>query len=170
VFFLISLAVTVPVLARLQELNGPLQNGIAAQGVVSLELARTLERQSEVLGSWTEPDLLRLAFSIGLDFLCAVAFIATTTMACVWLAEKSGSGAAFRAKCGRALVYCLLTLGIFWTLQNVLLAEVVFGYRTAITAEVIYWCALWKFTVMGVSTAYLLLSGGILLVTGFSRR
>lgn len=48
----ISLLLTLPVVGALGALTGPLQNGIAQQGVVSLELAGSLARQNAVLASW----------------------------------------------------------------------------------------------------------------------
>ena len=170
VLFSISLALMLTITATLQLLNRPLQNGIAAQGVVSLVLAHTLERQSEIFASWNESDLVQLAFSVGLDFLNGLVFVGTMIQACMWLVGNSGSPAAFRAKFGRAVIYALASLGVVWTLQGVLLTRVVFGQRTALTAEVIYWCALWKFTVMGVSTAYAAAGAATLGLTHFSRR
>ena len=159
--FLLALAAAVPISVTLGILNQPLQNATSPQGVVSLELAGSLQRQAAVLASWQEPEKLRLAFSIGLDFACVATFLTTLALPCLWLA---GAGGGFGAKLGRALYRVVLVMGAFWTVQNILLAAALFGHGTALAAQAIYGCALVKFTAMGAASLYIVLRGGMLVL------
>jgi len=161
--FFISLAVTLPVIVTLLTLNRPLQNETAPQGVVSLEMARTVDQQNRILNSWNEPARLRLAFSIGLDFFCVVVFTSSLVLACIWLADASHRHGASSSNLGLALAWALGIMGVLWILQNTLLAAALFGHATALTARITFGCALLKFAVMMLGLAYMLGSVAMLL-------
>jgi hypothetical protein len=161
--FFLFLIVTLPAVIVLGKLNEPLQNPTAPQGVVSLELARTMDQQRKVLDSWTEPEQLRLAFSIGLDFLCVIVFIGTLAIGCLLLAEASRRHGNLGPKLGRGLAWALAIMGLFWLAQNVLLAAALFGHVAEASAQITYWCALLKFTVLTASLGYLCVWGIALL-------
>ena len=162
--FFFSLAASVAVVAALEKLNGALRNSVASQGVMSLELARTLDRQRQLLASWGPSARLRLAFSIGLDFFCVVAFLSALALACIWLAAALRRRRTVGSQLGVVVAWTLGIMGAFWMLQNVLLASALFGHRTELTAEITYWCALLKFTVMAAAVAYLALGAVALLI------
>jgi hypothetical protein len=164
--FIISFLATLPIVATLMELNGRLQNRVASQGVMSFELARTLVRQSEILASWSGPETLRLAFSVGLDFLFVPTFLSTMTFACICLRGFSGGRSTLGSRLAWLVAWCVLVMGVFWIVQNVLLAEALFGHGTALTAQIIYWCAVVKFGVMIASSAFIVIYTGVLVFPG----
>ncbi len=164
VIFFFCLAAAVPVVAVLEKLNGALQNSVAPHGVMSFEVARTLDRQSQILASWGPSAHLCLAFSIGLDFFCAVAFLGVLALACLWLADVLRRRGAIGPKLGVGIAWALAIMGAFWMLQNVLLAASLFGHRAGLIAEVTYWCALLKFSVMAAALVYVALAAAMLLI------
>jgi hypothetical protein len=157
VLFLLSLGAFIPIFATLGQISFALQNPTAPQGVMSFELAGTLARQNEMLASWTPLQILRLAFDLGLGFACLAAMLAVLGLACLWLS-------------GRILAYGLLAVAPLWAVENILMAQALFGHGTNLMAQVVYWCALVKFTVTGVSLAYIVLRGGAMAAMGIFRR
>lgn len=156
-----SLAGALAVGGALSKLNQPLENATAPKGVVSLELAGSLERQAAILASWNQPQIVALAFSTGLAFLSVPAFIATLGLACRWLAEASG-GAGLLARAGTAVFYGLLGMSLLWVVEIALLAEALFGQGTALAASIIYGCAVVKFATLGIASAYIVVRGGMM--------
>src|ERR1700736_5087927 len=77
---------TLLLLGVLGALYGPLTNETAPHGLLSLELARSQEAVGQMLASWNEDSRMRLAFSLGLNFLCLFALTNTLAVACVCVA------------------------------------------------------------------------------------
>jgi hypothetical protein len=78
-FFFIFLALTMLMFAIFRVLDEPLRTHVAPNGIVSFELARTPEKASQIMASWSpmkatdslenREKLLFAAFGLGLDYL-----------------------------------------------------------------------------------------------------
>jgi len=119
VVFLALLALTVVLLLALGRLYEPLSNGVATRGILSLELASTPERMSQVLRSWSQSSITGLAFSLGLNFLCLAALTNALALACVMGSATVGKPARW----GALLAWCQWLAAAVWAIQNSLLAR-----------------------------------------------
>ena len=67
--------------------GAPLFTSAAPQGVVSLELAGSVEKAQQIITSWDKTARLMAAFGLGLDYLLMVVYPFTIGLACIWPAD-----------------------------------------------------------------------------------
>jgi len=67
--------------------GAPLFTSAAPQGVVSLELAGSVEKAQQIIASWDKTARLMAAFGLGLDYLFMVVYPLTIGLACIWAAD-----------------------------------------------------------------------------------
>jgi len=80
-FFFIS---TLAVMFFMNLVGKPLFTPAAPYGIISYELAGTVEHAQEVLDSWDQEARLYAAFSLGFDYLFMVLYSITIALACLW--------------------------------------------------------------------------------------
>ena len=158
ILFWASVAISLPVMFVLLQLNGLLTNSTAKEGVISFEQARTLARQSDVLASWGTSERTALALSTGLAFLFIFAATAMLVMACFWLGDRAP---ALLSKLGRAVAHVMWMMSVFWLLQTILMSAALFGAASETTAEITYWCSLLKSVVLAAAFGYVVLAGSV---------
>lgn len=145
-------AATVALLGVLGSFYGPLQNAAAPQGMVSLELAWTPERVSQMLASWSEETRMGLAFSLGLNFLCLFALTNTLALGCVWAAERVRSG--LPAGAGALLAWGQWLAGAVWAVENSLLAAAIFGHASGASMAAASALSVVKFALTGAGLLF----------------
>lgn len=74
---ILSLLTTLALFIALLLINEPLQTHAAPKGIVSLEMAGTLDRANEILGSWNDSAVSWAKTSLWLDFVFAPAYVLT---------------------------------------------------------------------------------------------
>lgn len=74
---ILSLLTTLALFIALLLINEPLQTYAAPKGIVSLEMAGTLDRANEILGSWNDSAVSWAKTSLWLDFVFAPAYVLT---------------------------------------------------------------------------------------------
>lgn len=111
-----------------------------------------------------EPERLLLAFSTGLAFLCTLVFTSSLALGCGMLADAARRRGVFGASLGPYLARGLWIMGALWMIQDMLLAEALFGSATEVGAHATYGFALMKFTATGVALAYIAVVGVAVLV------
>ncbi|MBI5945634.1 MAG: hypothetical protein HY864_14835 [Chloroflexi bacterium] len=67
--FLTFLALTILIFGIFRGLDQPLRTSPAPSGIVSFELARTLETSQSILDSWDADARIAAAFGLGIDYL-----------------------------------------------------------------------------------------------------
>jgi hypothetical protein len=72
--FFVFLALTLLIFGVFRVLDGPLRTAAAPDGVVSFELARTVDVAQGILSSWDTQARLFAAFGLGLDYLFMPAY------------------------------------------------------------------------------------------------
>lgn len=82
VAFLASLSLTLAVWLVLSVASAPLKTAAAPFGIVSFELAGTVERAAAIVASWGPPQREAAAFGLGLDFLFLFLYPITISLAC----------------------------------------------------------------------------------------
>jgi hypothetical protein len=145
------------ILAVLGSLYLPLENSTAPQGIVSLELATTPERLNGIVSSWSEEPKVGMAFSLGLNFLCLLTLTNVLALACVMAASRLSGGVA---RLGILLAWSQWAAGIFWAVQNSLLAWAVLGHATPFGVTLASLLATVKFALVGTGLLYAVVAGG----------
>ncbi|HTX39846.1 MAG TPA: hypothetical protein VME43_32735 [Bryobacteraceae bacterium] len=92
------------------------------QGMVALELAGTPEHLGRMLSAWDPDAAMRLAFTLGLNFLCLFALTNALALACIWAA---GPGRGVLARAGILMAWGEWLAAVVWLVQNSLLADAV---------------------------------------------
>lgn len=78
------------VMAVFRVIDVPLQTAAALQGIVSYELAGTVEAAQAMLDSWDGRARLYTAFGLGLDYLFMPSYALAIGLACAWAARRLG--------------------------------------------------------------------------------
>jgi hypothetical protein len=69
-----------------KSLDAPLVTPAASWGILSFEMARTVERSNAILESWNVTARQNAQSSLLLDFLFAICYSTTLTIGCFWAA------------------------------------------------------------------------------------
>ena len=147
---------TVLLLAILGFLYGPLKNAVASQGMVSLELSGTPERLNQILASWNEKIRMRVAFTLGLNFLCLCALTNTLALSCVLAGGAIGDRIA---AAGNLLAWGQWVAAGCWAVQNTILVCGVLGHATKSGLSLASSLAILKFTLVGAGLLFAVLAG-----------
>lgn len=121
-----------------------------------------------MFASWNEDTRMRLAFSLGLNFLCLFTLTNTLAMACVWAADATGDG--LLAATGMLLAWGQWIAGAFWAVQNSFLSAALFGHGTDFTFAIASSFAIAKFTLVSAGLLYAVLAGIRAAILGRSSR
>ena len=78
------------VMAVFRVIDVPLQTAAALQGIVSYELAGTVEAAQAMLDSWDGWARLYAVFGLGLDYLFMPSYALAIGLACAWAARGWG--------------------------------------------------------------------------------
>jgi hypothetical protein len=148
--------------------GAPLTTEAAPYGVVSFELAGTVEKADEILSSWDAAAQQRATFGLGLDFLFMVAYASTIAFGCGMAAQVlRGSGWPL-AQWGNRLAWGAILAALLDVVENLSLTIVIFGTVTSPWPEIARWCAIFKFVLVFVGIVYVIYGGAVALVERIS--
>jgi hypothetical protein len=137
----------------------PMNTAAAPYGVVSFELAGSVDRTQVILASWDGPVRIRAAFGLGLDFLFIPVYAGAISLGC---ALASG-GLHVRkwplASLGRIPAWGVVLAGLLDIIENVALTVILFGSATAPWPQIAAWCAGPKFILIFLGLVYVLYGG-----------
>lgn len=80
--FLAALVLSLAVWLVLSVAGAPLKTAAAPAGIISFELAGTVERSAAIVASWGPPQREAAAFGLGLDFLFLFLYPVTISLGC----------------------------------------------------------------------------------------
>ena len=148
------LALTLLLMWTLSMVGSPLITGTAPRGIVSYELAGSVERANEVLNSWDEDARKHAAFSLGLDFLYIVAYATTISVACAWAGEVLKERGWPLAGLGWPLTWGAWGAGLLDAVENIGLTSMLLGSVLAPWPTIAFWCATFKFALIAIGLLY----------------
>lgn len=157
--FLPFLALTLIVEGTLTITGNPLKTDTAPLGIISYELAGSVEKAQVILESWSEPVKRLAAFNLGLDFLFIFAYTITISLACSW------AGAVFKnrfspfAQLSQPLVWGLLLAGSLDVTENLALFLMLMDRATQPWPGIAAWAAIIKFTLVALGLFYTFIGG-----------
>lgn len=148
--------------------GAPLTTEAAPYGVVSFELAGSVEHAQKILASWDADTQIRAAFGLGLDYLFMVVYASTIAFGC-----GIGSRVLQRnnwplAGWGTPLAWGVLLAAILDAIENFALTSILLGYVVSPLPEIARWCAIFKFALIFIGIVYVLYGGVVALVERIS--
>jgi hypothetical protein len=149
--FYVFLALTIAIFGIFRILDQPLRTVAAPNGIVSFELARTVDASQAMVDSWDANARLFAAFGLGFDFLFMPVYALALSLGLLLaIGEKKNWYAAFAAWMG----WGVFAAAIFDSVENYALWYVLTG-TVAQYPAIAAWCATFKFIllIVGLVTA-----------------
>lgn len=162
--FLPLLALTIGIMLLINWVSAPLTTPAAPLGIVSYELAGTVEKAGQILASWDSPTKLRASFGLGIDYLFMPSYALTIGLACIWAAGVIRSRHWPLAEPGIFLAWGLLLAALFDAIENIALTTMIFNVVTFPWPQVSFWCATLKFLLIFMGLVYACYSAVVRLV------
>jgi hypothetical protein len=168
-FFWVLLALSLLLMGILNAAGAELVNETAPYGIISFELAGSVEKAGAILTSWDRTDQIRAAFNLGLDYLFMLAYAASIGLGCTLAAEALARCKWPLARLGPWLAWGLILAALCDALENWALLSVLFslpgpGMLAAAWPALAWTCAWLKFGLVFAGLIYLFYSSAVVLV------
>ena len=140
-----------------------LTNDIAPNGIISFELANTLERSQEILDSWTPLAKVFAGIGLGFDFLYLLIYTLFIAIIIHKVNKKLWSKKAFY-KIGELFIWSLLLTAILDAMENICLIKLLTGNAKQHWTSIAYHLASTKFLLILLSLLYIAANSVLLLI------
>jgi hypothetical protein len=157
--FIPLLVTTLLVMALLNMVSAPLTTPAAPSGIISYELAGTLEKAQSILDSWDSLTQLHAAFALGFDYVFMLAYSTTIGLGCVMAAGVLRSRGWPLAGIGAWLAWGQWLAAGFDAVENIALIAMLFAGVASPWPQVAYWCAVFKFGLIFLGLVYAFYGG-----------
>jgi len=147
-----------------------LTNAVAPYGVVSFELAGTVEMTQKILNSWDANTQIRASFGLGLDYLFMVVYASAIAFGCGIAARVLDRNGWPLARLGNLLAWSVILAAILDAIENLALTIIIFGPVTSPWPEIARWCAIFKFVLIFMGIVYAIFGGVVALVERISTK
>ena len=144
--------------------GAPLNTKAAPYGVVSFELAGSLERANDILGSWDAAARERAAFGLGLDFLFIPVYALTIALGCELASQSLKARQWPLERFSAYLAWGLLFAGLLDIIENIALTITLFGTPSPPYPQIAAASAVIKFTLIFLALVYALYGGAVTLL------
>ncbi|OGO31091.1 MAG: hypothetical protein A2Z16_15525 [Chloroflexi bacterium RBG_16_54_18] len=144
----ISMMAALALLALLNVVNRQLISSASPYGIISFELAGTLDSAQKILAGWGETDRLIAAFSLGLGYVFMLAYPLAIGLACSWIAEELALHHHPHAAFGIRLAWAQGLAALLDAIENISLMEVLLGIEIALWPRIAQICAAFKFVLV----------------------
>jgi hypothetical protein len=162
--FILSLVITLVLMASLQLLDDPLRTAAAPSGIISYEFAGNLSAAQEIVGSWGQKGQVYAGLNLGLDFLFLFAYAGSIGLGCVLVARGLGRRVAFLSVLGVALAWGQIGAALLDGVENYALIQVLLGSQREVWPAIAQWCALPKFLLVAAGLLYIIVGTGLVAV------
>ena len=163
-FFWPLLGLTVLLMAAFAITGAPLTTEAAPYGIVSFELAGSVENAQAMLKSWEANAQLRATFGLGLDYLFMVVYASTIAFGCGIVSHFMHRKDWPLAKWGNLLAWAVILAALLDGIENAALTTIIIGTVVSPWPEIAYWCAIFKFALIFVGIVYVLYGTVVALV------
>ena len=126
-FFWPLLGLTILLMIIFGITGAPLTTEAAPYGVVSFELAGTVDVIEQILDSWNAEAQLRAAFGLGLDYLFMVVYASTIALGCGMAARILKDSGWPLYRWGNLLSWLVILAAFLDVIENLALTTVLFG-------------------------------------------
>ena len=153
------LLATFIVMVAFQFLDRPLRTSAAPNGIVSFELAGSVEKARAMLESWDERARLYTALGLGLDYLFMLLYATTIALACLWSADVYATAGWFLAGWGGLMAWGVWLAAVLDGIENYSLWRLLKGPVVKPWPGIAHWCASIKFALIAISILYAVIGG-----------
>lgn len=136
---------TLAVMFSMNLVGKPLITTAAPSGIVSYELAGTVEKAQQIIDSWNQNARLYAAFSLGFDYLFMVLYSTTIALACLWGSRVLQSRHMPGGVIGILLAWGLWLAAVLDGVENISLSLILLNTPVAPWPQVAQICAAVKF-------------------------
>jgi len=141
--------------------DAPLKNEISPQGIVSFELAKDLNRSTEIIRSWNAVATRSANLSMAFDFLFLIVYgmfigLMVHKLNRIWI--KSGFHMV-----GIVLIYLVFLASFFDIIENIALLLLLNGNLIQIWSSTAYYFAMLKFIILAIALVFIVISAVALL-------
>ncbi len=159
VFWPLALA-TVVLTVIMQIINAPLITSEAGRGIVSFELAGTVEKAAAIVSSWNSPHAQAYAgLSLGIDYLYMPVYALAIAFGCIGAGQILRLRAWPLAGLGPWLAWGVWLAALCDATENLALLQILLRAATEPWPRVAMICAIVKFVFIGAGLLYALLGG-----------
>jgi hypothetical protein len=135
-------------------IGAPLKTESAPSGIVSYELAGSLQKAQEIIASWDESARLHAAFSLGLDFLFLVVYSSAIGLGCLLAGQSLSRRDWPLVGLSVPLAWGLWLAALADAVENVALTLILFGSPVEFLAPLARWSAIIKFALIFAGLVY----------------
>ena len=167
-FFWPLLGLTIVLMIVFGITGAPLTTTAAPYGVVSFELAGSVERTHLILISWDANAKIRAAFGLGLDFVFILVYASTIAIGCGMTAQVLKRIRWPLTGWGNLLSWAVILAAVLDMIENIALTTLIFGSVVFPWPEIARWCAIFKFTLIFVGIVYVIYGAVVALVERIS--
>lgn len=167
-FFWPLLGLTILLMAVFLITGAPLTTEAAPNGVVSFEVARSVENAHTIIESWDANAQLRAAFGLGLDYLFMVVYASTIAFGCGIASNLLQKKGWPLAKWGNLLAWGVILAALLDAVENIALTILLWGNLSSPWPEIARWCAIFKFALIFIGIVYVIYGGVVALVERIS--
>jgi hypothetical protein len=160
---------TIVLLTAMNWLDAGLKTEAAPSGIISFELADSLEHSRRITASWGPDGKVRAALSLGLDYFFLVAYALFIALACSQIAKALQANSPNFAAVGYLLAWAQFPAAALDAFENAALIHLLLGSSLPPLPLVARWCALIKFSLVGAGLIYIIGTGLVFLATKLLR-
>ena len=159
------LIATLIVMAVFQLLDRPLRTSAAPNGIVSFELAGSVENARAMIDSWDDRTRLYTALGLGLDYLFMLLYATTIAIACLWSAGVYAMSGWPIAGWGGLVAWGVWLAAALDGVENYSLWQLLKGPVVNPWPGIARWCASIKFALITIAMLYGITGGIVHLLT-----
>lgn len=167
-FFWPLLGLTILLMVVFGITGAPLTTEAAPYGIVSFELAGSVERTQLILINWDANEQVRAAFGLGLDFLFMAVYASTIAFGCGMAGQVLKHSRWPLGRWSNPLSWAAILAALLDVVENIALAMVIFGSVVTPWPEIARWCAIFKFALIFIGIVYVIYGGVVALVERIS--
>jgi len=135
-------------------LDVPLKNEIASDGIVSFELAGSLQNSIDILNSWDANAKLYAGISLGFDYLFMFVYTLLLYELTKYIVSKLSNTSSI--KIGEFIAIAMLFTGVFDAIENYALIQLYLGNLDQLFSSLAYYSAIVKFALISLGIVYIL--------------
>lgn len=138
-----------------------LTNDTVTNGILSFELAHSLDASIAILDSWSPLAKTYAGLSLGLDFLFLLIYSLFISLIIHMLNQRLWVGKA-TYKIGETLIWAMFLAAVFDCVENVCLIKLLIGSHKEYWSSIAFYFASVKFIIIGVSLLYIVYNSVLL--------
>ena len=147
--------------------NSQLTNEVASYGIISFELAESVDRSIEIMNSWDPRARIFAGLSLGFDYLFLLIYTLFISLMVHKLNERLWAGKPFHYL-GIIILWGMFFAAIFDALENLALIKLLTGSHEQLWSSVAFYFAFIKFFLVIIGILYIVINTIMFLVKKIS--